>query len=178
MTNDELVARARSVIGKGCLYGLGRGGRDPESEHPWEMVKNAEGVWQPRCDCTGLLAWHLGMDRHLDHPWYRSINGGWLESSAIVRDCGTPFGFFTEVPPGLARVGDVLVYGDRKNSDGTRRQGHVGIISEVGETGPAKAIHCSKGNERKAGDAIQETAAGLWIVAGGIVARHAQEQIA
>ena len=31
----------------------------------------------------------------------------------------------------------------------------------------------SRGNERKTGDAIQETSAAFWLVAGGIVARCA-----
>lgn len=165
MTNAELIARARSVIGKGCRYGLGMGGFDPSRAAPWDDAM--------LCDCSGFCAWVLGVARHTDNPWYRSQNGGWLETSAILRDCGTPFGFFTEVPAEMARPGDLLVYGDRRNEDGTTRQGHVGLISEVGSTGPARAVHCSRGNERRAGDAIQETPSGLWLAAGGIVARCA-----
>lgn len=165
MTNAELITRARSAIGRGCRYGLGKGGFWPGLDRPWDN--------EMLCDCSGLVAWVLGVSRHLEHPWYKAQNGGWLETSAIMRDCGTPFGFFTEVPADMGRAGDLLVYGDRKNQDGTTRQGHVGIISEMGATGPAKAVHCSRGNERRAGDAIQETASGLWLAAGGIVARCA-----
>lgn len=165
MLNVELIARARSAIGKGCRYGLGHGGYNPASDHPWDT--------EMRCDCSGFIAWVLRVSRHIEHPWYKEQNGGWLETIAIVRDAKSTFGFFTEVPPDMARAGDVIVYGDRKSEDGSTRQGHVGLISEVSATGPAKAIHCSMGNERRSGDAIQETPSGFWINAGGIVARYA-----
>jgi hypothetical protein len=144
---------------------LGHGGYNAHFDHPWDN--------EMLLDCSGFIAWVLGVSRHLDHPWYKAQNGGWLETTAIVRDCGTPFGFFTEVPRETARGGDLIVYGDHLNHDGTKRQGHVGLISEVGESGPTQAVHCSRGNERKTGDAIQETPTGLWMVAGGIVARYA-----
>lgn len=166
MTNDELIARARSVVGKGCRYGLGHGGYHPEFDHPWDN--------EMLCDCSGFVAWVLQVNRHLDHPWYKQQNGGWLETTAIVRDCATPFGFFTQVPAADARPGDLIVYGDHANADGTKRQGHVGLIATVGAQGPATAVHCSRGNERRFADAIAETGAGLWLVAGGIVARYAE----
>lgn len=162
MNPVDLIIRARSVIAKGCRYGLGHGGYNPALDHPWDN--------EMRCDCSGFVAWALRVSRHLDHPWYKEQNGGWLETSAIVRDCHTPFGFFTEVPPEAARPGDLIVYGDRPAGG----QGHVGLISEIGRKGPAQAIHCSAGNEHRTGDAIQETGVAVWINAGGIIARHAE----
>ena len=85
MTNAELITRARSAIGRGCRYGLGKGGFWPGLDRPWDN--------EMLCDCSGLVAWVLGVSRHLEHPWYKAQNGGWLETSAIMRDCGTPFGF-------------------------------------------------------------------------------------
>lgn len=166
MNTVETIARARGASGRGCRYGLGHGGYNPALDHPWD--------YEMLCDCSGFVAWVLRISRHIDHPWYKSQNGGWLETSAIVRDCGTPNGFFNEVELGLAAVGDLLVYGDHGVGD-AKRQGHVGIISEVGPSGPVLAVHCSRGNQARYGDAIRETTTGLWIAANGIVARFAGE---
>ena len=166
MTPEAAVERARRAVGRGCLYGLGQGGFDPDAEWPWGSKK--------LCDCSGFIAWCLGLNRHVDHPRYAPYYGNWLETTAIVRDAKGRFGFFDEVSPALAILGDLLVYGDRVNQDGTRRQGHIGIVSEVGPSGPVKAIHCSKGNERHFGDAIHETDSGLWVAGGGILARYSE----
>jgi hypothetical protein len=160
---QELIDRARSVAMGGCHYGLGCGGFDPTRTHPWDDSMS--------CDCSGYVAWALGVARHTSNPWYVQQNGGWIETSAIIRDCETPFGFFAQVMPKDARPGDLLVYGDR-SAGGKMRQGHVGICTEI-DKGPAKVIHCSKGNDRKLGDAIVETDVGWWTLAGGIVARCA-----
>ena len=158
MTRQELVGRAASVIGQGCHYQLGAGGRLWHKSTPWNLSHV--------CDCTGFIAWVFGIDRLTDDPWYKQQNGGWLETSAIVRDCRTPFGIFTEVRWSEALPADVLVYGDQ---DG--HQGHIGMVSEVGTAGPLSVIHCSAGNDRHHGDAIAQTGPELWIGQGGIVAR-------
>lgn len=159
MTTVEVVTRAMSAAGRGCKYGLGKGGFDPAAPHPWNS--------RLECDCSGFVAWALGVSRHTDHPWYRQINGGWLETSAIVRDAiMRGLGMFDLVAWREARPGHLVVYGD---SGG--RQGHVGIVAEVGADGPLTAIHCSKGNEVRFGDAIHETGVVLWKERNGIVAR-------
>src|SRR5258706_72356 len=158
MTRLELIQRAESVVAKGCHYKLGAGGRLWHHATPWDP--------DHLCDCSGFIAWCYGVDRHTDDPWYRDFNNGWLETSAIVRDCGTPFGIFTEVAWAQTLPGDSLVYGDR---DG--HKGHIGLVVEVSEAGPTGVIHCSMGNERRTGDAIGRTNADLWIAQGGIVAR-------
>lgn len=166
MKSSEVVDRARSVVGKGCHYGLGLGGFDPRRSAPWDDSGH--------CDCSGFVAWALGVSRHMkDDPLYKDLNGGWLETTAIVRDCETPYGHFAIVQPERARIGDLLVYGDRKQTAGRMRQGHVGICSDIGTKGPLLVIHCSRGNQRKLGDAIQETDTGWWDMAGGVVARCA-----
>jgi len=166
MGRDAVLERARRCLGQKAKYGLGAGGFQPDAQWPW----NSEG----QLDCSGFLAWCLGTSRYLHHPWYRNVNGGWLETSAIVRDCGTRFGLFDRVPWSQARTADLLVYGDSGE-----HQGHVGIISEVdaaaegAEAAPSKVIHCSAGNFREGGDAIAETGVELWEKRGGIVARYA-----
>lgn len=158
MNRLELIERAVAVVGHGCHYKLGEGGRLWHRATPWNP--------QMLCDCTGYLSWCYGVDRHTDDPWYRNQNGGWIESTAIVRDCETPFGAFTGVPWQQALPGDTVVYGDR---DG--HQGHVGLVVKVDEMGPAEVVHCSTGNDRRTGDAIAVTGADLWQTRGGIVAR-------
>lgn len=166
MTSAEAIERARATIGKGCIYGLGKGGMRPLDPHPWDA--------ESRCDCSGFVAWVLGVSRKTDNPWYKNQNGGWIETSAIVRDCETPFGFFALVNKRDARVGDLLVYGDRPSKlSGKPQQGHVGICTQVGTRGPEMVVHCSRGNERKTDDAIRETDAAWWYLADGIVARCA-----
>ncbi len=165
MKASEVADRARSAIAKGCLYGLGKGGMRPHDSVPWDSAH--------RCDCSGFAAWCLKVSRETDDPWYVATNGGWLETTAIVRDCETPYGHFAIVMPRDARPGDLLVYGDQKRADGITRQGHVGIVSETGKDGPSKVVHCSRGNERKTGDAIQESGVTWWKLADGIVARCA-----
>ena len=165
MTGADVVARARSVVAKGCVYGLGKGGMRPHDPHPWNSER--------KCDCSGFVAWCLGVSRETDNPWYKAQNGGWIETSAIVRDCETPYGIFAMVTRPHALPGDLLVYGDYTGNDGKVKQGHVGICSEVDGKGPIRVIHCSRGNERKLSDAIQETDVTWWNLAGGVIARCA-----
>ena len=164
MKAADVVDRARSAVGQGCRYVLGKGGFSPAAPHPWSS--------QGDCDCSGFVSWCLGISRHTDNPWYASYNGGWVETTAIVRDASGPYGFFDAVDWKAAAPGMLIVYGDHV-VDGVRRQGHVGIVSAVDQTGPFRAVHCSKGNDTKTGDAIRETDVQVWIKGGGIVARCA-----
>lgn len=158
----DVVMRAQSAIGKGCRYKLGAGGRRWHQGTPWHPLTMA-------CDCSGFVAWCLREDRYLkNNPWYRELNGGWLETSAIVRDCHSPFGLFDRVEWQDANMGDLLVWGDRGEG-----QGHVGVVSVAAPTGPTNVIHCSAGNYRRTGDAIQETGVKVFLDNGAIVARFA-----
>jgi hypothetical protein len=137
----------------------------PHDPHPWNSALS--------CDCSGFAAWVLGVSRQTDNPWYKKQNGGWLETSAMVRDCETPYGIFAMVTLTQARVGDLLVYGDRVSKAGKPVQGHVGICTQAGPKGPEMVAHCSSGNYRKTGDAIRETDAAWWYLANGVIARCA-----
>jgi cell wall-associated NlpC family hydrolase len=109
------------------------------------------------CDCSGFVAWCLGVDRYLATQFPHYEMGQWFETSAVYKDAKSPFGFVTEVPWKASLPGDVLVYGDRKDSAGKVRQGHIGIVSEVTDQGPVSVVHCSLGNWKREGDAIWET---------------------
>jgi cell wall-associated NlpC family hydrolase len=159
VTRAEVVARARSVIGQGCIYKLGQGGFTPLLDHPWNSMKE--------CDCSGFVAWCQGFSRMVTDPWYKSQNGGWFETTAIVRDALSEFGNFAAVPALDAKPGDVIVYGDK---DG--HQGHIGIISRIDENGVGAVVHCSSGNLKgPAHDAIQETDPHVFTKNGALIAR-------
>lgn len=168
MTLQDVVDRARSAIGRGIRYKLGTGGFHPDDDTP-----SRSGV----CDCSGFVAWCLRMSRRIapDSPWYeyyREYNGGWVETSALVRDAEAPFGFVDRVAWEDAEPGMLLVYGDSKGRSGETHQGHVGIVSAINGRGPEMAIHCSRGNDTSFGDAIHETGIKLWV-SRGIVCRVA-----
>jgi len=141
------------------MYKLGKGGFDPKALHPWNRTM--------QCDCSGFVAWCLGVSRKTDNPWYAKQNGGWLETSAITRDATSPFGVFTEVARYDALPGDVLVWGDKAGA-----QGHVGIVS-----GPTTINHCSSGNFRVTGDAIRETSTEIFDKNDAIAARCAWVEV-
>jgi hypothetical protein len=165
MNRPGVVDRALSVIGKGCHYKLGAGGRLWHRATPWNPVTH-------QCDCSGFVAWCLGVDRKTNHPFYVDFNGGWLETTAIVRDAkAAGVGMFDLIPWASAVPSDFLVWPD---DPATGRQGHVGIASKIAATGPVRVIHCSAGNDRTFHDAIEETDVAMWLAHGGIVARYAE----
>lgn len=161
MTPAAAIARARSAIGHRTAYRLGKGGMNPSSPVPWDASGG--------CDCSGFIAWVLGISRLSDTPWYKKFNGGWIETTAIVRDARTPFGFFDEVPWEEARPGMIVVYGDDNG-----HQGHVGMVTRFKRGGgPHRVIHCSSGNYKRTGDAIQETEPTAFTRGHAIIARSA-----
>lgn len=161
MKASEVVDRARSQIRLGTTYVLGKGGFNPRG------VRAANSAHA--CDCSGFASWCLGVSRKTDNPFYQKFNGGWFETTAIVRDAlAQGVGMFDDVPWGDAKPGMLVVWGD---SGG--HQGHVGVVSEVDEKGPTRVVHCSSGNFRNFGDAICETSSQLFKDHSALVARCA-----
>lgn len=160
MTPDQVVERARAVLGHECTYHLSAGGYHPDGL-PWNS--------QHECDCSGFAAWALGVSRWVKagHPWHGSFPAEWIETTNLVRAAERGAGF-SSVPWTAAQPGDLLVWGDSKRADGTGRQGHVGVVASVGADGPKTVIHCSSGNKPTA---IQETSTDLFRKRGAIVAR-------
>lgn len=137
-------------------YLLGAGGMDPKLPMPGR-----------KCDCSGFVAWCYGISRKLDHPHYREWNGGWLETTAVYKDATSQFGMFDTVPRELALPGDAIVFGDR----GAGRHGHIGIVTKVDKLGPVLVCHCSYGNFKKFGHAVQETGPDIFWAYGAVIAR-------
>ena len=76
MTREEAVQRARSAAGQGCQYALGKGGLHPERPFPWAVAVDAK-----LCDCSGFVAWCLGVSRQAPVPALP-----WLETTAVYHD--------------------------------------------------------------------------------------------
>lgn len=156
LTRDQVLERARKAIGQKTVYVLGQGGRDPRADHPGK-----------NCDCSGFAAWVMGVDRYLPNAAIPGIAfGDWFETTALWKDARSPYGFVLEVPWAEALPGDLLVW-----PDGGGHQGHVGVCGSLGALGPETVIHCSMGNYRTHGDAIQETGALMFFHRHALVAR-------
>ena len=130
------MARALSGLGKKTVYKLGAGGVDPTVPIT------------PSCDCSGFVAWSIGVPRELPPGSNR-----WLNTDAMWGG-GDPVkaGAFTTITLGESAPGDLLVY---PHSGG--ESGHVGLIVQVDNGMPSKVIHCSHGNFAHFGDAIRLT---------------------
>lgn len=160
----DVVVRARSQIGQKTKYGLGKGGYDPGGIHPFD----SKGF----CDCSGFTSWTCGESRKTSHPLYVNFNGGWFETSSMYIDATVwkgkgSFELALEGLPGM-----LLVWPDRKVPGTTRvLQGHVGVIVAVEGGKPTRVVHCSAGNFRATGDAIQETDADMFERHGAVIAK-------
>lgn len=126
MNLDRYLSRARTAVGRGIRYGLGKGGNKPSSPLPDDGTG--------RCDCSGFVAWVLGMSRRpkLTRPW-------WIETTRIFKDAtGKQKVFVRLVNP---VPGCVIVFPD---SGG--KEGHVGIVATVDDGKAQTVVDCaSKG---------------------------------
>jgi hypothetical protein len=91
------------------------------------------------------------MSRKTDHAYYVGLNNGWISTTAVWKDIGhtTPNRKFDEYLffPAPPIPGAIVVFPDRGG-----KEGHIAILSGVN-----RGIHCSKGNDSRFRDAIQET---------------------
>jgi hypothetical protein len=130
-----VLARAHAAVAQGIRYKLGQGGMNPGSPTPGH---------DNQCDCSGFVAWCLGMSRHTADQFYVHFNGGWIETTAVWTDVGQSVGIFDETSK---KPGAVVVYPDAHG-----HEGHIGIIIDANSV-----VHCSKGNDTQYGNAIQIT---------------------
>lgn len=139
----------RGVVATPTIYKLGAGGMNPLAPIP--------GV---ECDCSGYTSWNFGRSRQTTNPLYVKFNGGWVNTDGMIHDAKSCLGFFTLITE--PRVGCIIVYGG-KASGAPRKIGHVGVVTAIGEVdhpytrNVIRVRHCSMGNYRRTGDAIQET---------------------
>lgn len=156
------ISRARTAIGKGILYKLGYGGTDPKLPLP------TNGKY---CDCSGFIAWVLGIKRS---P--KPTRNWWIETTMMCNDAksGKPTSTFVKLPE--AEPGCLVAYPDRvvrrilpNGEVVTRiRQGHVAIVTAV-TSGRITCIDCGAGNGGTTVEAIRERdLTELFLSRGGI----------
>ena len=149
MTVKELLTRTRGQIGKNTIYGLGQGvsqGASPRGE-------------TGACDCSAFVCWALDLRKYQPKfGWLVKVNGGWYNTDGIWWDATKEnTGFFSRITS--PRPGAIVVFPSAATAmmPGPKI-GHVGVVTAVGADGRYSVVHCSAGNFRAHGDAIQETA--------------------
>ena len=156
VTASDVVVRARSMVGKG-KYKLGKGGRAPSNPTPFV---------EEQCDCSGFVAWCLGIDRY--QPG-KVAQGDWIETTAVVKDATHYGGTFSLIPYNH-RPGDVIVYGDLFRGKKKVGEGHIAIVETVDENGKAlMTIDCA--SSRGATGAVNRRSAAFFFARNAIVAR-------
>ena len=143
LSTAQTLARAQSALGHHTKYQLGAGGINPLEPFP------------AACDCSGFVAWSIGIPRELPPG-----SAHWIYTDGIWSG-GLPLkaGLFIETSIADATAGDLLVY--PHNLEG--EHGHVGIILKTANNLPSKVVHCSLGNDRHFGDAVRITGPSVFL---------------
>lgn len=156
MTGLQIAARALSALAMDVYYELGTGGFNPAAASPATLCRRPHGV-VPCCDCSGFVAWCLGIPRRMNHPFYVLQNGGRLSTQAMAAELragiNSPTNVLHTMLDADVRPGDVVVY------DQGEAIGHCGIV--VGTDALAAGarplhsrdgwlvVHCSAGRRRQ-----------------------------
>jgi hypothetical protein len=154
MTVEELLERARSQVGLGIKYKMG-GGTSKAARHTCADSNNA-------CDCSSFVCWALGIDKNGNYPFLRrpgtqpDPGGDWYGTDQIWDDAvNLRLGLFSKVNDPIP--GCVIVFPTTWKEGKAKPAGHCGIVTQVAGGKLTKLIHCSSGNFKAKGDAVQET---------------------
>lgn len=150
----DTLARARAAIKRPVTYTLGLPGR--------VIPKGATTAPLPaECDCSGFVAYCENRERFV-----KTESGNiWFDTWFIHYDASRPGEWFEACPPEL---GCLIVWPDRRVS-GRKREGHIGIVSEVIDGKVSKVIHCAASHPK--GRAVQETGPEVFTKNGAICCR-------
>lgn len=119
-------------------YKLGQGGMDPRSDSPGDPNN--------QCDCSGFVAWCLGMSRR-PKPSRR----WWMNTDHTHRDATRAQTVFVEIDKPV--VGCIVVYPGSVRL-GRWSFGHMGIVTRVSQSGDYTVTDCASGPYRRLGAAI------------------------
>jgi CHAP domain len=91
------------------------------------------------CDCTGYVAWALGMARH--PVTLAGKDDAWFYTNDIHADARGPQQSFRRLQ--APKVGAMLVY---PGAEAVGKVGHIGIITEVQDGRATRMLHCAPEN--------------------------------
>lgn len=143
----EVVARAQQVAdGDPAIYLM-----DSTTSRPFEDTWDRDGDGG---DCSDYLAYMFMRGKSGQHDWKNSKGQRmWVECSNLAGMIDAGGGWLVSCEPCAENAPFVVVYPDYKKN-GKRRQGHVGLVTEVKEDGSWWGYDCSSSQGKK-GDAIR-----------------------
>jgi hypothetical protein len=163
MVPEQAIARARSQLGARTVYRMAGGQINPKGTDCRDELRS--------CDCSAALCWIYRINKYQGNEfwWLNELNGGWLNTDGIFVDArgqehsGPEImtGNFYEIMSPRPGCGVVFPASWVSKIKGPR-VGHCGIVTEVDDDGSYQVIHCSSGNYKRTGDAIQETSGALF----------------
>jgi hypothetical protein len=138
----QTMERAYSALRLTTQYKLGEGGFNPVEP------------LTPQCDCSGFIAWTIGIPRE-----FPPGSNKWLSTTEYWTG-GFPVqpGLLSQVELHQAQVGDLLVYPHQNG-----QVGHIALINEVSNNQPAQILHCSSGNFKDFGNAVKITSTDVFF---------------
>jgi hypothetical protein len=161
------VQRARSAVGLGIKYKLGKGGFFPKGARPDlinRVAEDARGhgyvMYSNQCDCSGFVAWVLMMRRDQINAkkWWSKLLP-WIETTMVYRDATGPQRVFVRLSK--PEAGCLVVYGDKGRSEG-----HIAVVTEAKDG--IRIVDCSSGMSRSTGEAIRERNGDFFLKNGAI----------
>jgi hypothetical protein len=163
MVPEQAIARARSQLGARTVYRSGGGKINPVSTDCRDELRS--------CDCSALLCWIYRINKYQGNEfwWLKELNGGWANTDGIwvdargLENSGPEImtGNFYEITSPRPACGVVYPAAWVSKTHGPR-VGHCGIVTKVNDDGSYQVLHCSSGNYKRTGDAIQETSGKLF----------------
>lgn len=186
MELSEALRRARGQLGLGAIYRLGGGSTNPRSSTCLDEGHGCD------CSALVAWVLKLPKWQRDEIWYLDELNDGWLNTDGIWLDAHRRFGYFEKLegpvpgcvvvyPGHKGRMGLPEAPGPKI--------GHVGIVTavkvkalhretrvgaglhpreidfmgtKIKRTAATKVVHCSSGNFRGWGDAIQETGLAVW----------------
>lgn len=138
----QTIQRAYSALDFTTQYKLGEGGFNP-------IIPLT-----PQCDCSGFIAWVIGIPREFppgSNRWL-STTEYWTGGSPVLA------GLLSQVELHQTQVGDLLVYPHHNG-----QVGHIALVNEVKFSQPVQILHCSSGNYKNFGNAVKITSTAVFF---------------